>query len=127
MPSTHARPRMLFAGKNGDIYDDPDLLMLCRKGREWTLPRPDELIPLPGESELLLLPGRLAVGLDPESGETLWVDTGRKSVRRIADARFAEHEREIDRTLQRYGVDVASLTTGEDFVPPLKNLLAKRS
>ena len=71
MASTHARPRMLLADDQGQIYDDPDLLMLCRKGHEWTLPRPDELMPLPAESELFLLPGRRAVGLDPETGETI--------------------------------------------------------
>ncbi len=71
MPTTPLRPRLLVADADGQIYDDPDLLMLCRRGREWTLPRPDELMPLPPESELFLLPGRRAVGLDPESGETL--------------------------------------------------------
>lgn len=35
---------------------------------QWGLPRPDELIPLPEESEFFLLPGRQAVGLDPETG-----------------------------------------------------------
>ena len=64
---------------------------------------------------------------DPESGETMWVDTGMKSVRRMADARFAEQEERVDKTLQRYGVEVATLTTGEDFVGPLKNLFARRS
>jgi len=43
--------------------------MLVRRGREFALPRPDEIIPLPEESELFLLPGRRAVGLDPETGE----------------------------------------------------------
>ena len=71
MATSHARPRMLLADDQGQIYDDPDLLMLCRKGHEWTLPRPDELMPLPEESELFLLPGRRAVGLDPETGETI--------------------------------------------------------
>jgi hypothetical protein len=45
----------------------------------------------------------------------------------MADARFAEHEMEVERTLRHYGVDMATLTTGEDFVMPLKNLLARRS
>ena len=63
---------------------------------------------------------------DPESGDTLWVDTGKKSVRQMADARFAEHEKKVDKTLQRYGVDIATLTTGEDFVMPLRNLFARR-
>lgn len=69
--SRPARPRLLLADAEGRIFDDPDLLMLCRRGREWTLPRPDELMPLPPESELFLLPGRHAAGLDPESGETV--------------------------------------------------------
>jgi pyruvate-formate lyase-activating enzyme len=57
------------ADDRGRIFDDPDLLMLCRRGGEWGLPRPDELIPLPEGSELFLLPGRRAVGLDPKTGE----------------------------------------------------------
>jgi uncharacterized protein (DUF58 family) len=64
---------------------------------------------------------------DPESGDTMWVDTGKAEVRRLADARFSEHEEKVSKILQKYGVDVATLTTGEDFVMPLKNLLARRS
>lgn len=74
MTGTHPRPRLLLADGQGQIFDDPDLLMLCRRGREWALPRPDELMPLPPESELFLLPGRHAAGLDPESGETVELD-----------------------------------------------------
>lgn len=64
---------------------------------------------------------------DPESDATMWIDTSRKAVRQVADSRFAEHEERVDKTLQRYGVDVASLTTSEDFIGPLRNLLARRS
>ena len=71
MTAATLRPRLLLADAQGRIFDDPDLLMLCRRGHEWALPRPDELMPLPPESELFLLPGRHAVGLDPESGETV--------------------------------------------------------
>jgi wyosine [tRNA(Phe)-imidazoG37] synthetase (radical SAM superfamily) len=63
------RPNLLFAAQDGTIFDHPDLRMLVRRGRELALPRPDEYIPLPEESELLTLPGRGAMGLDPESGE----------------------------------------------------------
>lgn len=59
---------MVFADAQGNIYDHPELLMLCRRGSELAQPRPDELIPLPEESELFLLPGRIALGLDPENG-----------------------------------------------------------
>lgn len=65
----HIQPYMVMADSQGNIYDDPDLLMVCRRGAQWGVPRPDELMPLPEESELFLLPGRQAVGLDPESGE----------------------------------------------------------
>ena len=64
---------------------------------------------------------------DPESSRTVWIDTGSAAVRRMADARYAEHERKVDTTMKRYGIDMATLWTGEDFVKPLKNLLARRS
>jgi pyruvate-formate lyase-activating enzyme len=54
----------------GRVYDHPSLLLLCRRGEEWGLPRPDELMPLPDESELFRLPGRRAVGFDPQTGQT---------------------------------------------------------
>ena len=69
MAAPSIRPHMLFADEKGNIYDHPDLLMLSRRGNEWSLPRPDELMPLPEESELFLLPGRHAVGLNPNTGE----------------------------------------------------------
>ncbi len=70
MASSSVRPRLLAADEQGRIYDHPELFMLCRRGSEWSLPRPDELIPLPDESELFFLPGRRAVGLNPHTGET---------------------------------------------------------
>lgn len=71
MASAFTRPRLVVADSDGNIFDHPDLLMMSRRGTEWCLPRPDELIPLPDESELFMLPGRHAVGLDPETGETV--------------------------------------------------------
>lgn len=67
--STHIQPYLVMADADGNIYDHPDLLMMCRRGDQWGLPRPDELMPLPPESELFLLPGRHAVGLNTETGE----------------------------------------------------------
>ena len=69
MSSKKIQPAMVFADADGSVYDHPDLLMLVRRGRELTLPRPDELIPLPEGSDLYLLPGRHALGLDPETGK----------------------------------------------------------
>ena len=64
---------------------------------------------------------------DPESTETLWVDTGSAAVRRAVDARTAAHTREVEETMRRYGIDMATVRTGEDFVAPLRNLLSRRS
>jgi wyosine [tRNA(Phe)-imidazoG37] synthetase (radical SAM superfamily) len=68
MAAKKIQPYLVFADESGNIYDHPDLLMLVRRGRELAQPRPDELIPLPEGSDLYLLPGRHALGLDPESG-----------------------------------------------------------
>ena len=58
MASPSIRPHMLVADEQGNIYDHPDFLLLCRRGEEWSLPRPDELMPLPEESELFLRPAK---------------------------------------------------------------------
>lgn len=68
MSPPHVTPRLVMADKQGRIYDDPRLLMVCRRGGQWGTPRPDDLMPLPEESELFLLPGRRALGLDPDTG-----------------------------------------------------------
>ena len=64
---------------------------------------------------------------DPESTETLWVDTGSANVRRVVDARAAQQAEETARTMRRYGIDMATLHTGEDVVKPLLTLMKKRS
>ncbi|MDL2207747.1 radical SAM protein [Desulfovibrio sp. OttesenSCG-928-M16] len=71
MAASAIRPCLVLADAQGNIYDDPELLMVCRHGAQFALPRPDELMPLPRESELFLLPGRKALGLDAESGQLL--------------------------------------------------------
>ena len=64
---------------------------------------------------------------DPESTQTLWVDTGSTAVRRAVDARAAAHAREVEETMRRYGIEMATMHTGEDFVKPLRALFARRS
>lgn len=64
---------------------------------------------------------------DPESTETVWVDTSDKRVRKEVDRRIAEQTEQTDNMFRRYGIDMATLYTGEDFVQPLKGLLKRRS
>lgn len=62
-------PSAVMADESGNIIDNPSLLMLCNRAGKWSLPKPGELIPLPAESELFLLPGRRAAGLNPRTGK----------------------------------------------------------
>ena len=68
MSTSPLRPCLVVADPDGSIYDEPEILMVCRKGQDFSLPRPDELMPLPEGSRLFLLPGRKALGLDEEEG-----------------------------------------------------------
>lgn len=67
-------PALVLADANGNIYDDPDLSMVISRAGQWSLPRREDLVPLPPESELFLLPGRSAVGLDGATGRMETVD-----------------------------------------------------
>lgn len=69
MAAPSIQPKLLVADAQGNIYEEPELLMICRRGRELGLPRPDELTLLPEDGQLFFLPGRRAVGLEQESGE----------------------------------------------------------
>lgn len=57
-------PHPVIAAQNGEIYDEPSLLMLASRGNDWFLPNLHEMEPLPEESSLFLLPGRDAVGFN---------------------------------------------------------------
>ncbi|OEU70731.1 MAG: radical SAM protein [Desulfovibrio sp. S3730MH75] len=75
MPSKKKpRPLLVYADKDGQIFDHPELEMICRRGDELAQPKPEEYIPLPPDSEFFLLPGRIPIGLDPETGEIVEVE-----------------------------------------------------
>jgi len=62
---------MVYAEPDGSILDHPTLLMAGVGGGDPRAPRADEVIELPRGSDLFLLPERVPVGLDPDSGETV--------------------------------------------------------
>ena len=68
-------PALLFANSRGEILDYDGLNMAGASGSRIVLPKHAELIELPEGSELFTLPGRLPVGIDPESGEPALLDT----------------------------------------------------
>lgn len=62
-------PRMLMADQSGKILDNPRLLMLASRNGKNFVPSPEDLLPLPAESELFLLPQRRALGFNPRTNK----------------------------------------------------------
>ena len=69
-----ALPSLVYANNRGEIKDFPGLGMAGRSNRWFFQPRPEELIPLPAGSDLFVLPGRLPIGIDPNSNEPALLD-----------------------------------------------------
>ncbi|MFK5854944.1 MAG: DUF58 domain-containing protein [Bacteroidota bacterium] len=64
--------------------------------------------------------------LDAETGITKWIDTSSSKVRKLYAKRTFEKAAQLDKTFARFGVDMAKVYTGEDYVKPLMNLFKKR-
>jgi pyruvate-formate lyase-activating enzyme len=59
---------MVFCDADGNIYDHPELLLAGSDGPAYEACDPDSLIPVPRGSDLMMLPERLPVGIDPSTG-----------------------------------------------------------
>ncbi|MFW5820718.1 MAG: DUF58 domain-containing protein [Bacteroidota bacterium] len=68
----------------------------------------------------------LAKFRDPESGKTMWVDTGISAVRNEYKRIWDQRDENIKTLFSRYSVDFARLNTAEDYVKPLMLLFKKR-
>ena len=63
---------------------------------------------------------------DAETGKTRWVDTGNRRVRDQFARTARQKTAELDTRLNRYGIDMARVYTGKDYVKPMINLFKKR-
>src|SRR6188474_3655910 len=70
-PRTDERPKMVFAGADGTIYDHPELEMAGVDGGEATPVPARDLVPLPRGSDLFVLPDRNPIGIDPTTGRAV--------------------------------------------------------
>ncbi len=64
--------------------------------------------------------------LDAETGKSKWINTSSKKVRKLYAKRVNEKTTYLDSTFARFGVDMAKVYTGEDYVIPLMKLFKKR-
>ena len=67
-------PSLVFANSQGEILDYNGLRMAGSAAGQFYLPASEDLIELPAGSELFTLPGRLPVGIEPESSEAAMLD-----------------------------------------------------
>ena len=67
-------PHLVFADSQGEILDYDGLQMAGGSAGGFYRPRWKQLIELPEGSEMFVLPDRLPVGIDPESGEPALLD-----------------------------------------------------
>ncbi len=65
--------------------------------------------------------------VNAETGTTTWVNSATESVRQHIEQHFIAHENETLNALKKIGVDVATCSTTEDLILPLKKLFKQRS
>lgn len=78
----------------------------------------------PRESELPNV--GLVQFVDPETGDSRWVNTGSRAVRNAFRASALKHQNRTREILRRSGVDHATISTQEGYVRPLMQLLKHR-
>lgn len=64
---------------------------------------------------------------DPETNESMWINTNSREVRRIYAKRATERDTQLKDACRRAGVDIASIATDASYITPLRNLFSKRS
>ncbi|MDO4671772.1 MAG: DUF58 domain-containing protein, partial [Porphyromonadaceae bacterium] len=64
---------------------------------------------------------------DMESGESIWIDTSRSSVRKAFSDYHIQQLEGRKKLFGKFNVDFLELHTGEDYVPALVQLFKKRS
>jgi uncharacterized protein (DUF58 family) len=107
-----------------DFIDDNDFM----EGMRVTRKRHDTIairISDRGESEL---PNVGFIRLfNAESGETTWVNSSSQQIRDRFEEQFKTKEQKILKEFKRSGIDSISITTDQDFIPPLIKLFKSRA
>ena len=105
-----------------DFYDDgyTDALKIASGKHDLVAIR------IADEKEVHLPDLGLAKFYDPETGETILIDTADSTIRRDFANRYAAHVTRVDESLRKYGIDQTVLYTGEDYVKELKKMFERR-
>ena len=63
---------------------------------------------------------------DTENGNLRWIDTSNKNLRDQFQQNYHKFEKDLKQTLQNSGVDHIDISTGKDYIKPLKNFFKNR-
>lgn len=63
---------------------------------------------------------------DPESGSDVWIDTSSAAIRKEYARQWRIHDETVSAAFVSCGVDVASISTGGDYIKPLISLFKHR-
>jgi uncharacterized protein (DUF58 family) len=63
---------------------------------------------------------------DPESGRELWIDTSSSAIRNEYANHWRKHDQTVTAAFVSSGVDMVSISTGEDYIKPLISLFKHR-
>ena len=63
---------------------------------------------------------------DPETGRENWIDTSSARIRKEYASLWKRHDETVSNTFVSCGVDVATISTGEDYIKPLISLFKHR-
>lgn len=105
-----------------DFYDDnyTDALKIAASKHDLVA------IHIADEKEVNLPDLGLAKFYDPETSETIWIDTADSHIRQDFANRYQRHVGKVEENLRKYGIDQTVLYTGEDYVKELKKLFEMR-
>ena len=105
-----------------DFYDDnyTDALKIAASKHDLVAIR------IADEKEVNLPDLGLAKFYDPETSETIWIDTADAHIRQDFANRYQRHVGKVEENLRKYGIDQTVLYTGEDYVKELKKLFEMR-
>lgn len=63
---------------------------------------------------------------DPETGAEKWIDTSSERIRKEYAERWKEHDRTVASSFRNCGIDMAAISTGDDYIKPLISLFKHR-
>ena len=64
---------------------------------------------------------------NPETKQTMWIDTSNQQIRKIFEEHRHKEQEKIETVFSKAGVDKITLFTGEDYIKPLKQLFKMRT